>query len=260
MISAYCFRDVQKVPYNLYLVLILAVYSVLFTMACSAQTDEDAQGVIPDSTSQLIVVTTDTWNSTNASLQRFERIAGAWHPVSDLYPAVVGRSGLGWGTGLHPAQGDGPVKREGDGRAPAGVFRLTATFGYSDSLKTGLPYIYSTSDVECVDDSESVHYNRVLDRTTVEPDWQSHEEMRRRDELYEVGIIVAHNDGAVPGGGSCIFLHIWRAADSTTSGCTAMSAGLVNGIAEWLQADKMPILVQLPQSEYERLRSEWGLP
>ncbi|MDX1440200.1 MAG: hypothetical protein R3284_09885, partial [Rubricoccaceae bacterium] len=212
--------------------------------------------VIPSKSLQMIVVTTATWDATDAQVQLFERddSTAFWHAVSDQQPAVVGRSGLGWGSGLHPNQDSGPVKREGDGRAPAGVFALTATFGYADSVATGLPYVYSSSDVECVDDSASQFYNRIVDRQSVEPDWTSHEEMRRRDELYEVGIVVAHNEGAVPEAGSCIFLHIWRGAGSTTSGCTAMPSAAVYRIAGWLDMDAHPILVQLPEEEYARVR------
>lgn len=229
-------------------------------MSCAAQPASVESPVVPNESSQMIVVTTQSWDATNAHIQLFERDAGVWLAVSDGESAVVGRSGLGWGTGLHPVQNGGPSKREGDGRAPAGVFDLTATFGYADSMATGLPYVYSTSDVECVDDSESDYYNEVLDRTTVDPDWNSHEEMRRRDELYEIGVVVAHNEDAVPRGGSCIFLHIWRGPNSTTSGCTAMPSNSMQHIAEWLDDEAHPVLVQLPQSEYERLRIEWGLP
>lgn len=235
--------------------------AALFAHACSAQAAMSAdRPVIPSDSGQLIVVATESWEATSGALQRFERIEDRWEPVSDLVEVVVGRSGLGWGTGLNPEQPNGPTKQEGDGRAPAGVFLLTQTFGYADSEATGLPYIHATRDVECVDDSDSQYYNRVLDRSDVEADWESHEEMRRRDELYRLGVIVAHNEAAVPRGGSCIFLHIWRGPGTTTSGCTAMTPSAMAEVASWLDAEEIPVLVQLPQSEYERLRTEWQLP
>ena len=238
-------------------ILILAFLSVM----CSAQPAVyEGLPAVPSDSRQLIVVATQSWEATSGSLQRFERIDGLWEPVSDLIPVVVGRSGLGWGTGLHPEQTLGPLKQEGDGRAPAGVFSLTEAFGYLESEHTGLPFIHSTPDVECVDDSNSQFYNRVLNRSEVDVDWTSHEEMRRRDELYRLGVVVAHNEAAVPQGGSCIFLHIWRGSDSTTSGCTAMQSFVMETLVEWLDEDARPILVQLPQHEYERLRETWRLP
>ncbi len=239
-------------------IIVLMIVSV--AIGCTAQPTLTPAFVVPGASGQLIVVTTDSWDATSGTIQRFERMDADWQPVSDLVSVVVGRNGLGWGLGLHGHLNDGPVKREGDGRAPAGAFSLTQAFGYAESLATGLPYIHATREVECVDDSNSLFYNRVLDRSGIEIDWTSHEEMRRRDELYRVGVEVAHNQGAVPQGGSCIFLHIWRGPGTTTSGCTAMASTDMESIAEWLDASKNPILVQLPKAEYERLRLTWLLP
>ncbi len=228
-------------------------------------------GPIPADSRQLILVVTPEWGSTTGALRRFERSGdgAAWRAVGSAVEAVVGRNGLGWGRGRHGAPesvarpGD-PLKREGDGRAPAGVFALTEAFGYAppDSARTGLPYRRATPDLECVDDAASLHYNRVLDRTGVAaPDWSSHEEMRRGDRLYRRGVVVAHNAApAVPGGGSCIFLHVWRGPGSTTSGCTAMPEGTLAEAMAWLDAAAAPVLVQLPAVQASRLRSSWGLP
>ena len=51
----------------------------------------------------------------------------------------------------------------------------------------------------------------------------SAEEMKRPDALYTWVVDVAHNPTRLPNGGSCIFLHVWSGADSTTVGCTAMA-------------------------------------
>jgi L,D-peptidoglycan transpeptidase YkuD (ErfK/YbiS/YcfS/YnhG family) len=178
----------------------------------------------------------------------------------------VGRTGLAWGDGLHPDPGiEGPRKREGDGKAPAGVYRLSSAFGYAPAAEAGwirMPYVQSDASIECVDDSRSRHYNRLVDRDTVAaPYWTSHEEMRRADELYRLGVWVDHNtDPAVPGGGSCIFLHIWRSPGVPTVGCTAMDAGDLAALLRWLDPRARPVLVQAPRAEYGRLRSALSLP
>ena len=83
------------------------------------------------------------------------------------FPVVVGKSGLAWGKGLSSVeQSEGPVKREGDGKAPAGVFKLGTAFGYDSTADTKLPYLALTSTIECVDDSHSARYNELVDGAT----------------------------------------------------------------------------------------------
>lgn len=264
----------------LFLVLWLAV-----PLGALAQVDRSGGvdlegGPIPDRSRQLVLVITEDWASTAGRLQRFTRASSeaGWEGEGVGHPVVVGRSGLGWGIGLHDRQAAGPRKEEGDGRAPAGAFRLIGAFGYADSVNTGLPYAAADADLECVDDAASPYYNRVLSRSNVtQATWDSHEEMRRTDDLYKLGVIVEHNGGAVgslpvrstqtgtgpevvPAGGSCIFLHIWRGPGSTTAGCTAMPEDHLAPLMEWLDASLDPVFVQLPRSEYERFRDEWTLP
>ena len=208
----------------------------------------------------------------NATRAAARVAARAGSGVGEAIATVVGRSGLGWGRGLHAAA-PGPQKHEGDGRAPAGAFRLTAAFGYAEREPTGLPYLPTDADTECVDDAASAAYNTVRERTEG-ADWTSWEEMRRGDALYRLGVVVAHNGpgvaselipqarGAEPvaGGGSCIFLHVWRGPASTTSGCTAMPDADLQGVLAWLDAAAEPVLVQLPRPVYARLRAPWALP
>ncbi len=215
---------------------------------------------------QAVVVLTEGWAAVPGTLQRYERsAAGPWRRVGEPIPVVVGRAGLGWGIGLHggPPAGAAPVKHEGDGRSPAGVFRIGSAFGYeAPDPATRLPYIPVTSNWQCVDDSASVHYNEVLDVRGVPVDWSSHEEMRRRDDAYRLGAIVEHNWAGQRqrAGGSCIFLHIWSGPRSSTVGCTAMAPTDIQTLLAWLDPASDPVLVQLPRHEYQQLRASWGLP
>ena len=214
---------------------------------------------------QVILVTTPGWNSVRGTLRRFERKSthAKWTQVGEAFDIVVGRSGLGWGDGIVEARGDGPSKREGDGRAPAGVFRLTRAFGFEGAGESSwlrVPYTPLTPQVECVDDTASTHYNHVVDRGEVKTvDWKSSERMREV-EGYAWGVVVAHNARAVPGRGSCIFLHIWSGPEKGTAGCTAMEQTNLEALLRWLDAKKSPLLVQLPETEYARLRASWRLP
>ena len=212
---------------------------------------------------QLLVVTARDWSAVSAKIRLFERTNGdSWRAAPIDADVLLGRAGLAWGTGLHGTAGGGPVKREGDGRAPAGVFQLIEAFGFAspaDARITRFPYRQLASASEGVDDPRSRHYNRIVEPGVVEnKDWKSSERMRV--EPYRWGAVIAHNWDQVPGAGSCIFLHVWEGADVPTSGCTAMAEAEMLGVLRWLDQRKNPVLVQLPAQEYREVHAAWNLP
>jgi D-alanyl-D-alanine dipeptidase len=227
---------------------------------------------------QMIVVTTSSWDAVEGRLRRFERSNAheTWRPAGEPISIVVGKNGMGWGIGLIAADdanvraADDPVKREGDGKSPAGVFALGTAFGYSAEPLAGLKmaYLALTPSIECVDDVGSKYYNRIVDRNAVAPDWNSSEHMRYTGESYRWGIVVDHNgtvegrnaNPPVPGGGSCVFLHIWHSRDQGTAGCTAMAQTNLETLLLWLDPERKPRLVQLPEPAYQRLAGRWNLP
>ena len=212
--------------------------------------------------SQLLLVLAPSWSATTARLQRYARAAGdAWQAVGPEMPATLGRAGLAWGRGLHPAMA-GSAKREGDGRAPAGIFALTGLFGYgADDGRFRLPYVTARPGLKCVDDPASRHYNCLVDAADQTPDWSSCEDMLRADARYEIGAVVAHNHApAHPGAGSCVFLHVWESPTTPTAGCTALGRDDMFEIARWLDGARQPRLVQLPDDAYAHLQGPWDLP
>jgi L,D-peptidoglycan transpeptidase YkuD (ErfK/YbiS/YcfS/YnhG family) len=215
---------------------------------------------------QLVLVTTRGWDGVQGTLERFGRknSKAAWRPVGEKIPVVVGRNGLGWGAGLNAPPRGGPSKKEGDGKSPAGVFRLGPAFGYADASRASwlkVPYTPLADDTECVDDVSSSRYNLIVERSGAGVvDWKSSEQMRAVPG-YRWGVVVAHNaQPPVAGRGSCIFLHIWAGPDKGTAGCTAMAQPNLEELLRWLDAKKRPLLVQLPEAEYARLRDAWRLP
>lgn len=219
---------------------------------------------VPAQHRQLIVVTTKNWSAVAGTARRFELHGRRYVRVGPSFPIVVGKTGLAWGRGLvpfHPAPGD-PVKHEGDGKSPAGIFRLPYAFGFSKTT-TRLPFRVLTPTVVCPDDPHSLHYNTLVDSLRVSRDWDSAEQMRMISG-YEYGVFVAHNSDPVqPGAGSCIFLHIW--GDQThgpagTVGCTAMTESNIRLLLAWLDPRQHPVLVQMPAPEYRRYRQSLGLP
>jgi len=201
-------------------------------------------GNIPN-TKQLIVVSTKDWSTPNGTLQRYEKKNNAWHKAGKAIHIKLGRNGLGWGRGLHSIPKDAKIiKKEGDGKAPAGIFTLKQAFGYNPFV-VSYPYeVYKTTD-HCVDDVNSKLYNKIVDSTKVKRDYKSKEHMKFPKDYYKYGIVVNHNHideaGAVKGAGSCIFIHIKKVP---TAGCTVMSESEMKEIIQWLDADKDPLLIQ----------------
>ena len=217
---------------------------------------------------QLVVVTASGWDATEGELQRFERDDMSWHRIGAPEAVSLGRSGLAWGQGRHAMpQGDGPIKREGDGRSPAGVFDLPGAFGYGPTGHSLMPYEAMDASDWCMDVDTSPFYNRIIDaRQEGEAAVAGSSEPMRLDlhnagdDRYALGLKVAHNPANVPGQGSCIFMHLWRRPGETTAGCTAMSDSTMLTLLSWLDPQRHPVLVLLPEAEYARLRSAWNLP
>lgn len=247
------------------------VLPMLLAAGCAHQPAANAVDVAVAShwagAGQLVLVTTADWDTTQGELRRFERDGADWRQVGDAAPIVVGRTGIAWGAGLNSNHGDGPVKREGDGKAPAGVFAIGLAFGYARSAKTALDYKAMGLNDWCIDVPASAYYNQIIDRSVVKAPLldQSSEPMRRDlhengDQRYREGFVIKHNAANVPNVGSCIFAHLWTGPNSTTAGCTAMAPASMDALLAWLDARRKPVFVQLPQAQYMQLRSAWKLP
>ena len=216
-------------------------------------------------TRQCVVVVSRDWNAKTGVLRAFERKGSrsAWQIHGPAIPVVLGKKGLAWGLGL--VDSNAPIRKvEGDNKAPAGIFRLGPAFGYAPKSAARwikLSYVPLTSQTEGIDDSHSRYYNQLVDRLKVaKVDWHSSEQMLRPDHLYKWGVVVAHNSKGRPGGGSCIFLHIWKDSRSATAGCTAMAEPDLVNLLRWLNPAARPILVQMPQQEFEAARTKFRLP
>ena len=236
----------------------------------AAATDSDNLGTLRDaiasivscssSIRQVVLVTATSWKSDEGSLHLFSKAADRWHLEERDIPVMLGENGLGWGSGIHRTISDPPQKAEGDSKAPAGIFRLGTAFGYDTEPPTGtlIPYRCITENDYFVDDAESEDYNRWirLDGSTKTPRqmWNSWEDMKRPDHLYELGAVVEHNAApVVKGRGSAIFLHVWKAKGVPTAGCTAMAKNDLVSLIRWLKPANNPCLIQAPVDELGRL-------
>jgi L,D-peptidoglycan transpeptidase YkuD (ErfK/YbiS/YcfS/YnhG family) len=133
------------------------------------------------------------------------------------YPCVIGRGGVR------------VDKREGDGATPAGEHRIVALYWRPDRLARPAPWAIPLRPGDLwSDDVEAPDYNRMV-RAPYAP---SHEAMRRPDPLYDMVLVTDWNwPDAVPGQGSCIFLHQWRRKGFPTAGCIAFRRDHLRRIA-----------------------------
>lgn len=136
--------------------------------------------------------------------------AGRARMAGRVMPCAVGRNGMT------------AAKAEGDGATPFGTLRLERVLARRDrgGLLTDLAV-----PVERIapwdgwsDDPRDPNYNHAVRR----PHGFGHERMWRGDRLYDlVGVLDWNRTPARPGGGSAIFLHIWRGPRQSTEGCVA---------------------------------------
>lgn len=249
----------------------MAALAGLLLAACASGPAREARE--PDalaSAGQLVVVTSPGWDDTHGTLRRYERDGEGWREVGAATPVMLGRSGSAWGVGVHPPPPDavaGPRKREGDGRAPAGIFRIGTAFGYPASAATALPYAAMDEGDWCIDVADSPLYNRIVNVREVGKDAVagSTEPMRRDlhaggDVRYRLGFVIEHNPQARAGAGSCIFAHLWRTPGETTAGCTAMDEAAMQDLLAWLDDARRPLFVLLPRAAYDEFRAAWRLP
>ncbi|MFM7520863.1 MAG: L,D-transpeptidase [Planctomycetota bacterium] len=222
--------------------------------------------VADESVRQVLVVVTRSWEATNGVATWLGRQPGSAWTEAGSGSVTVGRAGCGWGLGLHPDGLEGPAKREGDGRSPAGVFTIGAAFGAAPALDTGLAYRPLDGDDWCIDVPASPLYNRTVNRRDVGAAAVvgSTEQMRRdlapaSDGQYAIGFMIGHNPRGLAGMGSCIFGHIVAGPGVPTSGCTGFHESDLRALLAWLRADARPLFALLPRAEASRLAG-WGLP
>ncbi len=116
-------------------------------------------------------------------------------------------------------------KREGDGATPAGRFPLRRVLYRPDRLappRTVLPVTAIGPQDGWCDDPGHPLYNRPLRL----PHEARHEALWRADRVYDLIVVLGHNDApVVPGAGSAVFLHVARPDYAPTAGCVAVALG-----------------------------------
>jgi len=129
-----------------------------------------------------------------------------------VWRAAVGKSGI---------QAE---KTEGDNVSPIGCWPIRRVLYRADKLKTAPISVFETATIDpqdgWCDAADHPDYNRPVRL----PFAASHEEMWRKDDLYDIVVVLGQNDDPiVPGGGSAIFLHVASEGYGPTAGCAALT-------------------------------------
>jgi L,D-peptidoglycan transpeptidase YkuD (ErfK/YbiS/YcfS/YnhG family) len=135
-----------------------------------------------------------------------------WLHHGDLhYRCALGRGGIRAG------------KREGDGATPVGQFPLRRLLYRADRLDCPagpLPTKQIQPGDGWCDDPGDDAYNQAVTL----PHGASAETLWRDDHLYDVVVIMGHNDDpVVRGRGSAIFMHVSSPEYGPTEGCVALA-------------------------------------
>jgi len=133
------------------------------------------------------------------------------------YPCTIGRGGI---------TGD---KREGDGATPIGTHRIAGLLFRPDRMRPPVPWARPIRPGDLwSDDPDCADYNLKV-RV---PYRGSHEVLRRADPLYDLILVTDWNwPVAMPGRGSCIFIHQWRRPGYPTAGCIGLRPADLRHIA-----------------------------
>ena len=134
-------------------------------------------------------------------------------------------------------------KREGDGATPAGTHHFIGLLYRPDRLSAravpawALPL--GPSDLWS-DDSRDPQYNKMVRA----PHRWRHERLRRPDPMYDLILLTDWNwPVAIPGRGSAIFVHVWRASRHPTAGCVAFAKSDLLWIAKRLRVQSRLIVL-----------------
>ena len=155
-----------------------------------------------------------------------------WLLVGGLVlPCALGRSGRR------------AIKREGDGATPLGTFRPLRVLFRADREgrpRTSLPVRRLRPDDGWCDAPADANYNRHVRH----PYPGSAEEMWRADHLYDLVVVIDHNQRPrMRNGGSAIFLHLAREGFAPTAGCVALRrADMVRLISRLRRRSRICIL------------------
>jgi len=234
-----------------------AVVSVAPTATSAQQPDHHPSNLAHVGTAgQVIVVTADSWTTTQATVRAYERDgSGGWAEVVAATPARIGWSGL------TPAA----KRRQGTGKTPAGTFAIVDSFGRSPDPGTRMPYRRVDRDDAWTYNPERPATYNMLQTAPVEWDGYGRyvEKLWSYGTQYNYVTVLDYNlpPGPITTGadgirraartantkaGGGIFLHVTNG--KSTAGCVAIPQDTMRQVMQWLDPGRKPVIVIGPAS------------
>lgn len=227
--------------------LLCALVVSCVVMACGSKAEskplvDDQQGYIlttdggsialPSECRQVIVV--DTHTGRNCMVHTLSYDGVVWS--GGCVDGVIGYRGLA------PAG----TKREGDGKTPVGIFALRRGLYYVNDFVTSFPMEQYDQYYIWDENPQSPTYNTLLRNPA--PGTKGDRLWEHRNCQYRYIVVVEYNtEQPIPGAGSAIFIHAWRAPGKATAGCVGMAESNMKRVVEWLNPALNPYIVVLPE-------------
>jgi L,D-peptidoglycan transpeptidase YkuD (ErfK/YbiS/YcfS/YnhG family) len=194
---------------------------------------------IPSGTGQLIVVTSDGYGTSVATIETFDKVNGAWQPAFAAMSGFIGSKGFS----------DNHV--EGDPTTPTGIYSIGGTM-YGIDANPGVRYGYhQLVPGDYWDENPgSPTYNSFVHGT--DPGAGS-EALWQISPQYNYFAVIDYNIPAVPANpprGSAIFLHVIHTGG--TAGCVALAQPDLVRVLDWLDPAASPRIVMTPSQNLGR--------
>ncbi|WP_147434699.1 L,D-transpeptidase family protein [Micromonospora musae] len=194
---------------------------------------------IPAGTRQLIVVHTNGYGTSVASLETFEKVNGVWRPKFGVMSARIG------------AKGFSDSHQEGISTTPTGVYGIGSTM-YGVLGNPGVKYSYHhlVANDYWDENPSSPTYNSFVHGTN--PGGYS-EALWQTVPQYNYFAVINYNipvRSATPARGSGIFLHV--SGSGATAGCVSLAQSNLLRVLEWLDPAASPRIVMAPSQNLGR--------
>jgi L,D-peptidoglycan transpeptidase YkuD (ErfK/YbiS/YcfS/YnhG family) len=194
---------------------------------------------LPASTRQLIVVYSNGYGTSVASLETFDNLNGAWRSKFGVMSARIGSKGFS----------DNHV--EGVPTTPTGVYSIGSTM-YGVRANPGVKHSYHqlVANDYWDENPSSATYNSFVHGT--DPGGFS-EALWQTVPQYNYFAVINYNipvKEATPARGSGIFLHV--SGSGATAGCVSLTQTNLLDVLEWLDPAASPRIVMAPSQNLNR--------